>query len=150
MSKKNMQPLLLPVRTGYNPFNYTPQEQTQFAPTLTVPDQTLSMREIMHRYSRGLPIEPGRIGTYDNEDLDAPFYPDLEKLDYAVREHYIAQAQAELRELRVKTRNEKKQKETEFLQKTKKSENGQNEPSAGIAAAAADGADAGDQAQSTK
>jgi len=51
-------------------------------PSLTVPDQTMSIRTILDRYSRGLPVG-GRLDEYyDEEDT----LPDPKTLDLAERQ----------------------------------------------------------------
>lgn len=43
----------------------------------TVPDQTMSVREIMSRYVRGLPISGQRVPVYNGEE----YVPDVRKMD---------------------------------------------------------------------
>lgn len=44
--------------------------------SITVPDQTLSLRTLLDRHTRGLPV-PMNQGTYSDQDL-----PDLNRLDF--------------------------------------------------------------------
>lgn len=53
------------------------QGELNFLPSETVPDQTMSMREIVSRFARGLPIEGAKNPVY-NDDMDLP---DPKKLD---------------------------------------------------------------------
>lgn len=48
----------------------------------TVPDMSMSIREIMDRYQRGLPLGGAKVPIYDPEDE----FPDINTLDYADRE----------------------------------------------------------------
>jgi len=48
-------------------------------PSLTVPDQTMNIRTILERYSRGLPVG-GRTDIYYDEEDDMP---DIRSLDLA-------------------------------------------------------------------
>jgi hypothetical protein len=48
-------------------------------PTLTIPDQTMSMRTIMERYARGLPFEDRKVPLFDVDELSTGV--DLRKLD---------------------------------------------------------------------
>lgn len=52
----------------------------------TVPDQSLTMREILQRHSSGMPLSGGRTPVYNGED-DIP--QDLLKMDLADRESYL-------------------------------------------------------------
>lgn len=53
-------------------------------PSKTVPDQTMSIREILTRYAHGLPIEAGKVPIYEGED----YTPDPRHMDLADRETY--------------------------------------------------------------
>jgi len=53
--------------------------QTFTQPSLTVPDQTMSIRTIMERYARGLPIDGQKTPIYDTENLSTGLDP--RKLD---------------------------------------------------------------------
>lgn len=46
-------------------------------PSLTVPDQTMSIRTLLERYARGLPIG-GRVDEYYDEDDTMPDYRTLD------------------------------------------------------------------------
>jgi hypothetical protein len=48
-------------------------------PSLTVPDQTMSIRTIMERYARGLPTDNVKTPLYDVDELSQGV--DLRKLD---------------------------------------------------------------------
>ena len=51
--------------------NYTPDAgQINDLPSLTVPDETMSLRELVQRHSRGLPIK--------GIDKEAIFQPDID------------------------------------------------------------------------
>jgi len=89
-----------------NPLDFDPGYFGEFnnSPSLTVPDQTLSIREILDRYARGLPTEGMSNGLYDdnlNED-DPDYLPDPRRLDLAEREQYKQMITSELQELKNK------------------------------------------------
>lgn len=55
-------------------------------PSLTIPDQSLTIKEILQRYAQGLPLHASaQIPIYhgDNE------IPDLQRMDLAEREQYL-------------------------------------------------------------
>ncbi len=70
-------------------------------PSLTVPDQSLTIRQIMERYARGLPLEGQRVPIYEGEDEDN-YLPDPRTLDLSEREDLAAQANEELHEIKRK------------------------------------------------
>lgn len=75
---------------NYNHLRQAGEINTQ--PSMTVPDQAMSMKEILRRFAAGIPIEAGRVPIYDEEnDL-----PDFRKMDLAEREAYVQQYNEEL------------------------------------------------------
>lgn len=78
-----------------NALNYNHEEQhgeINLFPSLTVPDQALSLREIIRRYAQGIPMDIGKIPVFDEEnDL-----PDFRKMDLAEREEWRQKFQEEL------------------------------------------------------
>ena len=73
-----------------NILHYTPfKGEVNNEPSLTVPDQTMSMRTILERHSRGLPFTDGKEPIYHGED---EFIPNPLSLDLVDR-----QEMAELR-----------------------------------------------------
>lgn len=64
--------------TFKNYFNSTPDKgEVNKEPSQTVPDQSLSIRTIMERYARGLPIDNTKTPIYHGDDE----IPDLRRLD---------------------------------------------------------------------
>ncbi len=65
-------------------------------PSETIPDQAMSMKEILIRYSRGLPMEGARIPVYNGEeDL-----PDPRTMELTDRMDYTEYAKNEIKKLR--------------------------------------------------
>ncbi|QXP44275.1 MAG: hypothetical protein [Arizlama microvirus] len=62
--------------TIYNPHNVPGEQYTK--PSLVVPNEAMSIREILVRYSRGLPID-SKVPMYDEEN----FLPDVKYMDLA-------------------------------------------------------------------
>lgn len=55
--------------------------------SLTVPDQAMSMREILDRFARGIPFEAGKVPIWSEEDdLDESTPIDFNRLDLAEKE----------------------------------------------------------------
>jgi hypothetical protein len=65
-------------------------------PSLTVPDQTMSIRTILERYARGLPVG-GRLDEYYDEDNDLP---DPRTLDLAERQELAELYTNEINEIK--------------------------------------------------
>lgn len=77
--------------------NYEPSVgEINNQPSMTVPDQALSLKEILRRYASGQPLDGMREGWFDDEnDL-----PDLNTLDFADREDLLAEMRAKVESLR--------------------------------------------------
>lgn len=77
-------------------------------PSKTVPDQTMSMREIFERHVRGLPIEGVRVPVYDeNDDM-----PDPRTLDLADRQRIAEEAREEIADIKKRHEQNKYPKKT--------------------------------------
>lgn len=67
----------------------------------TVPDQSLSISQIMTRFASGQSVDLGLDGTYEDEE-DPILAPDWEHMDLADREAYLAEVQEEISRLQNK------------------------------------------------
>ena len=66
-------------RTNYNkPFLKVDEGEKNLKPSLTIPDQSLSVKQIMERYARGLSVTDAKVPMWYGEELDLP---DLKRLD---------------------------------------------------------------------
>lgn len=90
-------------RTWFNPPDSVGEVNNQ--PSETVPDQTLSVKEIMVRYARGLPLEGQRVPIWNGEEDDMP---DPRTLDLAERQELAEEYREELQH--IKKSHEKKTK----------------------------------------
>jgi len=88
--------------------------------SLTIPDQALTVEEILKRHVRGLPFYGSRVGEFA-EDGDEQVYPDLNKMDLAEREEYLM----DLAERLEKNREEVYQKKRDHQEQLKKQKNEQ-------------------------
>lgn len=78
-------------------FNYEPSKgQINNSPSETVPDQTMSIREILVRYARGLPITGGKPHYYDEEQ----YTPDIKTMDLADLQELHETTRQEVQNLR--------------------------------------------------
>lgn len=65
---------MTPFRT---PFNYVPEIPVQSQlPSMTEPDQTLTLREMLTRYAQGKPLSKNRLAFHGDEIM-----PDIRTLD---------------------------------------------------------------------
>lgn len=64
---------------------HPPMGEINRLPSATVPDQTMSIKEILDRHSRGLPISAGKVPIFDDSE---EYFPDPSKMDLADREAY--------------------------------------------------------------
>lgn len=77
-------------------------------PSETVPDQTMSIREILTRYARGLPLAGERVPVYsDDPENDLP---DLQHLDLAERQEILEERKEELEDIKRRVAERKKSK----------------------------------------
>lgn len=86
-------------------------------PSQTVPDQTMSVREIMDRYAKGLPLDGQKVAMYEDEvdDMDE-YLPDPKRLDLAEREAIKDMVKDQLKQMEERRQakiNEDKQKAKE-------------------------------------
>lgn len=62
-------------------------------PSLTIPDQTLTIKQIYDRFTRGLTLTPNQRNPVYNGDIDIP---DYENMDLADREEALQDAKTKL------------------------------------------------------
>lgn len=99
-----------PFRTQFNHHLFAADHEVNTLPSLVLPDQTLSIQQIIDRYTRGIPFPVGKVPLYDNEDSIVP--PGWEKWDLSEKEDF----KRELAEKVLATRTaweKEKQKEAE-------------------------------------
>jgi len=82
-------------------------EEVNYLPSMTVPDQTMSIRNIVDRYTRGLPVT-GFTPVYDGEDY---YMPDPRTLDLVERQELAEKIKQEVEGL--KSRQWKKPQDVE-------------------------------------
>jgi len=99
------------VKTYFNrelhPCNYEVNE----LPSETIPDQTMSIRTILDRYARGLPIG-GQLTAEYQEDDEYNDLPDPRTLDLSERQELAIKAAEELAEIKQQINSKKYPKKT--------------------------------------
>lgn len=71
-------------------------------PSKTIPDQSMSITEIMRRYATGLPLGGEKVPLYDEENI----LPDPRSLDLVERQEMADQAKQDIKDLSFKYQNE--------------------------------------------
>jgi hypothetical protein len=83
-------------------------------PSQTIPDQTLTVRELLVRYAKGLPLDGQRQPIWEGEDGDAI---DPRRLDLAERQELEIAARQELAEIEERLKSKKVQETKAKLSK---------------------------------
>lgn len=97
-------------RTQFNEAPYEDGEKNDL-PSLTIPDQSLSVSQIMARYAQGLPLDGVKVPVYDgDDDVDLP---DPRRLDLAERQELAENVSRELSDL-VDKRKRKQAKANQY------------------------------------
>lgn len=76
-------------------------------PSLTIPDQSMSVRELLQRYANGLPLGGSKEPIYEGEDGDGI---DPRRLDLAERQEMEIAARQELAEIEERLKSSKAEK----------------------------------------
>lgn len=83
-------------------YNYLDHDgEVNNLPSETIPDETMSIREILDRYARGLPLNGMRTPLYQREPSFDDL-PDPATMDLAERQELAEMLEAELEDLREK------------------------------------------------
>jgi len=99
--------MLHKIRTHWNRTEADSPKEKNVSPSMTVPDQTMSVKEIMDRYARGLPLGGQKVPIYEGED----FVPDLKNMDLADRQTLFEQAKEELADIKERLNQKQRQKQ---------------------------------------
>lgn len=94
------------IRNIFNAIEFNDNEK-EFNPSLTVPDQALSVRQILERYANGLPLGGTNEPIWEGEDGDGI---DPRRLDLAERQELEISARQELAEIEERLKSKKVEK----------------------------------------
>lgn len=98
------------VRTPLNYHTFPRQLEVNTLPSETVPDQTMSIREILERFAKGLPVNGAKVAYYDDEDDES--LPDPRTLDLADLQALKEEYKNELLTIQQKIKQQQNEKET--------------------------------------
>jgi len=94
------------IRNIFNAKQFNDNEKIT-EPSQTVPDQAMSVRELLSRYASGLPLGGGNDPIYEGEDGDGI---DPRRLDLAERQELEISARQELAEIEERLKSKKAEK----------------------------------------
>lgn len=100
------------VKTQYNREEHPCNYEENNKPSLTIPDQTLTIRQIIDRYTRGLPISTSMQNPIFQEDEVFNDVPDVNRLDLHDRMEFANNARQELEDIKNKLNAKKYPKKT--------------------------------------
>lgn len=86
-------------KNHYNREQFPDDGEVNTLPSETIPDQSMSVREILLRHSRGLSAGGGRVPIYEGEE---EFMPELANMDLAERQEYLEGIRDEIVEIKAK------------------------------------------------
>lgn len=81
-------------------------EEVNTLPSMTIPDQSMSVMELMTRHANGQPLTQHQPSPFDG-DLD---FPDFSRMDLSEKYDLMRRKQAEFQELKRKHEEKRKQK----------------------------------------
>jgi hypothetical protein len=96
------------VKNQFSAQLFEKQYETNNEPSLTIPDQTLSIKQILERYASGQSLE-GKTAYYDEEETEE-YTPDPRYMDLADREQMEKDYKQEVEH--IKTRAQKRKEKT--------------------------------------
>jgi hypothetical protein len=101
------------IRNMFNASEFNDDEINN-EPSATIPDQSMSVRELLQRYANGLPLGGGKEPIYEGEDGDGI---DPRRLDLAERQELEIAARQELAEIEERLKSKKVEKTVAKLSK---------------------------------
>lgn len=94
------------IRNIFNAKEFSDNEVNN-EPSQTIPDQALSVRDLLSRYASGQPLGGGKEPIYEGEDGDGI---DPRRLDLAERQELEIEARRELAEIEERLKSKKVEK----------------------------------------
>lgn len=87
--------------------NYKPKkiENQDYGKSLTVPDQSMSLHQLLYNYTRGMPLPQERQGEY----LGDEYVPDFQSMDLSEIADYKMELQENIKELEAQIKASEKE-----------------------------------------
>jgi hypothetical protein len=95
------------IKNALNYQSFPKDYEKTTGPSMTIPDQTMSIRELLRRYASGLPLGGSKEPIYEGEDGDGI---DPRRLDLAERQELEIAARQELAEIEERLKSKKVEK----------------------------------------
>jgi len=92
------------VKNIYSSELFEKQYEQNNEPSLTIPDQTLSIKQILQRYASGQSLE-GKTPYYDESESEE-YYPDPRYMDLAEREELSQNYREEIQHIKTKAKKQ--------------------------------------------
>lgn len=108
------------VKNSLNAHLFPKKYKTVLGASLTIPDQSLTMREILTRYTRGMSLDGQREGLYEEEGMESNGI-NYKVLDLADLQRVRINNEKLMNELKTKLNEEKAQNAEKRAQRDKES-----------------------------
>lgn len=105
-------PGVYPWKTQFNSMQFPKDHEISFLPSNTIPDRSMSVREILDRYARGLPITGKKVPIYDEQN-DLPDHRSLDLIDLAEMREEVKEKIADISDKQKKKQQAAHDKEVE-------------------------------------
>lgn len=121
------------IKNSLNAREFPKNYKKNYSPSKTIPDQTLSLRELLDRYARGIPIEGEKTPIYHGDEIEMP---DLKTMDLSeiaeLRERITADIKEQQEKLQMERyevdKKEAEKNQRELFKKWKDEEEQQQKP----------------------
>lgn len=114
------------VRNNWNSKEFPTDHEVNDLPSETVPDQALSVKTILERYARGIPLtETGRVPIwYTDQELqenkEIEDIPDLERLDLSERMDILEAQKQKVKDMQVSLQRQEKARQRKLAEQAQK------------------------------
>lgn len=106
-------------RTQYNRDEMPQKYEVNTLPSKTIPDETMSLKTILARYARGLPINGYGEPVYNGDDDDLPDFSRMDKVELEeYRQNHRELVKLQEEDLKQKQKEQREAKEKQNPKKT--------------------------------
>jgi hypothetical protein len=99
------------IRDHFNSKWFGKRYEINNEPSLTIPDEAMSISEMVARFANGIPLDGGREPLYDGEEE----LTDLEKLDLSERQAILEEARQRIAEAETSVKKRREEAEQKRL-----------------------------------
>lgn len=108
-------------KTAYNHLDVESQGEINSKPSMTIPDQSLTIKQIVQRFASGRPLGGQRVPVYEGDEVRPAGLPegvDIHQLELTDRMNLLLDAKAEIDNLTKNNLEKAAAKEREQLRKS--------------------------------